>query len=115
MYSTIERTRPQVVTRSAFNLKIKPVEWKDVSDGRLLGFCCAVRLKPDETGGYLAYSPELDGAVSQGDNLESALRNICEAVSACLETYISEKMPIPWIDPKPLEDGESEFRIAVNV
>ncbi len=38
-----------------------------------------------EEGGYTAYVPSLPGCISEGDDKESALKNIREAISLYLE------------------------------
>lgn len=44
-----------------------------------------VILQGDETGGYVANCPFLDGCFSQGETVEEALANITEAIQLCLE------------------------------
>jgi predicted RNase H-like HicB family nuclease len=39
-----------------------------------------------EGGGYVAYTEELPGAISEGDTLEEARENLCDAVAILLET-----------------------------
>ena len=41
-----------------------------------------------EGGGYLAYTEELDGAISEGDTLEEACENLRDAVTMLLETVL---------------------------
>lgn len=91
----------------------KPGDWKFSPPN--LGYSCEVRLREDEAGGYMVYAAQLPGVVSQGEDLESAIRNIAEALGACIETYIQEKMDIPWSEPEPLQANEKSFRIVVNV
>jgi len=43
-------------------------------------------LTPAEIGGYVAYNPET-GTASQGDNFESAIANLREAVELYLEEF----------------------------
>ena len=46
-----------------------------------------VVLKEDEeVGGYVVSCPGLSGCFSQGDTTEEALKNIKEAIQACLES-----------------------------
>jgi len=44
-----------------------------------------VVLEPSEDGGYTAVVPSLPGCISEGDNIEDALKNIREAVVLYLE------------------------------
>jgi predicted RNase H-like HicB family nuclease len=42
-------------------------------------------LEPSDEGGYTAYVPSLPGCISEGDDVESALANIREAIELYLE------------------------------
>jgi predicted RNase H-like HicB family nuclease len=42
-------------------------------------------LEEQEEGGYTAYVPALPGCVSEGDNLEEAIKNIKEAILLYLD------------------------------
>lgn len=44
-----------------------------------------------EEGGYWAEIPAIPGCVTQGDSFEELLKNIYEAVEACLSVDIAEK------------------------
>jgi len=48
------------------------------------------------SGGYTAWIPALPGVVSEGPDLESAQRNVREALTAALEALVAERSPIPW-------------------
>lgn len=92
------------------------VAWSVARPGEALGYCCDIRLEPDGDGGYVAYVAQLRGVVSQGEDAESAIKNLIEALTVAIETYRAENMPIPWTDPEPLNpEEEQEFRIALNV
>jgi predicted RNase H-like HicB family nuclease len=39
-----------------------------------------------EGGGYLAYVEELPGAITEGDTIEEARENLCDAIALLLET-----------------------------
>lgn len=45
----------------------------------------SVVLYPQETGGYTAICPELQGCISQGETYEEALENIKDVISALLD------------------------------
>jgi len=45
-----------------------------------------VTIEGDEVGGYVVSCPTLVGCHSQGDTVDEALKNIEEAIQACLES-----------------------------
>ena len=45
----------------------------------------SVVLYPQQTGGYTAICPELQGCISQGDTYEEALDNIKDVIQALLD------------------------------
>ena len=47
-------------------------------------------LEEQEEGGFTVYVPSLPGCISQGDNLEEALKNIKEAIELYLDTKIED-------------------------
>ena len=49
-----------------------------------------VVLEECEEGGYTVYVPSLPGCISEGDDKESALKNIREAISLYLEPIDDE-------------------------
>jgi predicted RNase H-like HicB family nuclease len=53
-----------------------------------------VTLNRDEDGMWVAECPAIPGCVSQGEDRESALANIEEAIAACLETRAEHGMPL---------------------
>lgn len=46
-------------------------------------------------GGYVVSVPALPGCHTQGDTLEEAENNIKEAIEVYLESYVTNKEPIP--------------------
>jgi predicted RNase H-like HicB family nuclease len=50
-----------------------------------------VVLQEAEEGGYIVSCPALPGCHSQGDSAEEALKNIKEAIAACLESLAEER------------------------
>lgn len=52
-------------------------------------------LEPEEDSGYSVHCPALPGCVSQGDDRQSALENIREAIVLVLETIESERLEQP--------------------
>jgi predicted RNase H-like HicB family nuclease len=53
-----------------------------------------VTLERDETGMIVAECPSIPGCVSQGRTEEEALRNIHEAILACLEVRAEQGLPL---------------------
>ena len=75
-----------------------------------------IRMTPEPEGGYSIFTPQLPGAVSEGENAEEAVRNIAEALRGALETYLEDDTPIPWkTETEPLAEGETRLWIVVNV
>ena len=69
-------------------------EWRVFEPGkrfRALGI-----VEQDEEGSFVAFSPSLPGAVSQGDSPDKALEGLCEALAGCIETYLAAGSGIPW-------------------
>ncbi|MGO9273963.1 MAG: type II toxin-antitoxin system HicB family antitoxin [Terriglobia bacterium] len=48
-----------------------------------------VVLEPSDEGGYTAYVPSLPDCISEGENVQDALRNIQEAIGLYRETLAS--------------------------
>lgn len=48
----------------------------------------------DEDGMVVAECPAIPGCISQGKNEKEALRNIQEAIQACLEVRAEKGMPL---------------------
>ena len=101
-------------TYPASNVPTRGLKWRSAPKDSI-GYCCDIRLQRDESGGYVAYAAQLRGVVSEGDNPESAIKNVIEALTAALETYQAENMPIPWSKAEPATPAELSFRVAVNV
>ena len=53
-----------------------------------------VTLERDETGMLVAECPAIPGCISQGATEEEALRNIREAIQACIEARAANGMPV---------------------
>jgi predicted RNase H-like HicB family nuclease len=51
-----------------------------------------VILEPSDEGGYTVYVPSLPGCISEGDDIDEALKNIQEAIELYFESdYFPEK------------------------
>jgi len=57
---------------------------------RLMTQKASVVIEKDEHG-FFAWCPELKGCYSQGQTLDEAVANICEAIELYLETLIEEE------------------------
>ena len=75
----------------------------------------AVRLVPEEDGGFSAYVPSLPGVHSQGETEAEALANIAEALEAAIETYGELGQEVPWTGGAPARQGEEELSVVVHV
>ncbi len=53
-----------------------------------------VTLERDETGMIVAECPAIPGCISQGRTEKEALKNIREAIKACIEARAANGMPI---------------------
>jgi predicted RNase H-like HicB family nuclease len=53
-----------------------------------------VTLQRDESGTIVAECPAIPGCISQGGTEEEALKNIREAIEACLEARAAHGMPL---------------------
>lgn len=53
-----------------------------------------VTIERDETGVHVAECPAIPGCVSQGRTEEEALKNIREAIVACLEVRAEQGLPL---------------------
>ncbi len=49
---------------------------------------------PDENGVWIVECPCIPGCISQGGTKEEALKNIQEAIAACLEVRAEQGMPL---------------------
>ena len=61
-----------------------------------------VTLDRDEDGVWVAECPAIPGCVSQGPTKEEALKNLDEAIRACLEVRVERGLPLT-IETRQLE------------
>jgi antitoxin HicB len=54
-----------------------------------------VILIPDDTSGYWVEVPSLPGCYNQGETIDEALDNICEAIDLHVEDMIANGEPVP--------------------
>jgi predicted RNase H-like HicB family nuclease len=53
-----------------------------------------VTIDRDEDGVWIAECPSIPGCVSQGETKDAALKNLDEAIRACLEVRAERGMPL---------------------
>jgi predicted RNase H-like HicB family nuclease len=53
-----------------------------------------VTINRDESGAWVAECPAIPGCVSQGETKPEALRNVREAIEACLEVRAERGLPL---------------------
>ncbi|MEK6235541.1 MAG: type II toxin-antitoxin system HicB family antitoxin [Planctomycetales bacterium] len=72
-------------------------------------FLCEVALcrEPD---GYSAYATTLPGCASQGETKCEAVRNVRQALSAYLDSFLSVGEPIPWI-PRRVDEANPPIKL----
>jgi len=85
--------------------------WRGAPGG--LGYRCEIRLNRDGAF-YVGYVAQLDSAVSQGQDVESTIKNVMEAFQGCIETCVAEGMAIPWTMPRPKRKGEWSVWVVVD-
>jgi predicted RNase H-like HicB family nuclease len=54
----------------------------------------AVTIDRDESGAWIAECPAIPGCVSQGDTKADAIKNVREAIEACLEVRAGRGLPL---------------------
>ena len=59
-----------------------------------------VRLKAAEEGGYIVTFPDIPEAITQGEDVEDALRHAADALESALDFYFEDRRPIP-VPSKP--------------
>jgi predicted RNase H-like HicB family nuclease len=113
----IDTSELKLETRGGQRIPIEvswtPSAWNPAEPIHPLGYCFDAILTEAEEGGYVATVAQLHGVVSEGDEMESAIRNLIEAFQATVETYKAEKMPIPWNPVEPRGPQERIRRVAV--
>jgi len=63
-----------------------------------LPFAAVCIIERDVDKGFVAWTPNLQGVVSQGESMEEALQNFREALEAALISYLSEGKTIPFFN-----------------
>ena len=100
-------------TVGATNVSVE-TSWKTAKPLEHIGYSCEIRVSPGEDGGYVAYVATLPGVVGQGADFPSAVKDVAEALQVTLETYVDEKMPIPWRQAPNKRPDEETYQVIVN-
>lgn len=100
-------------TVGATNCPVDP-SWKPANPSEPLGYSCEIRVSRGEDGGYVAYVATLPGVVGQGADFPSAVKDVAEALQVTLETYLDEKMPIPWRQASNKRPDEETYQVIMN-
>ena len=72
-----------------------------------------VRLKAAEEGGYIVTFPDIPEAITQGENVEDALRHAADALETALEFYFDARRPVP--APSRPKRGQRVVELPVSV
>ena len=88
----IVKTKKNVAYYMGLNYKVEIIEDKD-------------------EGGYLVSCPELPGCMSQGENVNDAMKNLKEAKKLWFESMIDNKKEI--FEPKYEEEYSGQFKLRL--
>ena len=58
---------------------------------------------------FVAYSPELEGCIAQGDTVEEARKNLSEARVDCIQSLLEDGLPVP--DPADISPTTTTIEI----
>jgi len=72
-----------------------------------------VRLKAAEEGGYIVTFPDIPEAITQGENVEDALRHAADALETALEFYFDARRPVP-VPSRP-KRGQRVVELPISV
>ncbi|MGB6745544.1 MAG: type II toxin-antitoxin system HicB family antitoxin [Terracidiphilus sp.] len=72
-----------------------------------------VRLKAAEEGGYIVTFPDIPEAITQGEDVEDALRHGADALESALEFYFEDRLPIP--SPSKPKRGQRLIQLPPSV
>ncbi len=82
-----------------------------------IAYVCEVRIVREKQGGFSAYAPQLPGAHSQGETVQEASKNIKEAVSSLIRSYLGSNEEIPWVDRSAVvlrQEGEMAKWVTID-
>jgi antitoxin HicB len=71
------------------------------------------KLEPQEEGGYVVRFPDIPEAITQGEDVEDALRHAADALESALEFYFEARRPVP--APSKPRRGQRVVELPVSV
>ena len=87
------------------------IVYEDVQADQQIGkYQLRVILLREPEGGYSAIARDLPGVVSQGDNINDAIKNIREAFQGACECYREQGDTLPWKHDHMAPPADSEER-----
>jgi antitoxin HicB len=72
-----------------------------------------VHLEPAEEGGYVVTFPDIPEAITQGEDIEDALRRGADALESALEFYFEARRPVP--TPSSPRRGQRVVELPVSL
>lgn len=72
-----------------------------------------VRLKAAEEGGYIVTFPDIPEAITQGEDVEDALRHGADALESALDFYFEDRRPVP--HPSKPKRGQRLIELSPSV
>jgi antitoxin HicB len=72
-----------------------------------------VRLKAEREGGYVVTFPDIPEAITQGEDIDDALRHAADALESALDFYFEERRRIPM--PSAPKRGQRTVELAPSV
>jgi antitoxin HicB len=72
-----------------------------------------VRLKAAEEGGYIVTFPDIPEAITQGEDIEDALRHGADALESALDFYFEDRRPVP--PPSKAKRGQRLIELSPSV
>jgi len=71
------------------------------------------RLKPQAEGGYVVTFPDIPEAITQGEDVEDALKHAADALESALEFYFEARRPVP--PPSKPKRGQKLVELPLSV
>ena len=72
-----------------------------------------VRLKAAEEGGYVVTFPDIPEAITQGSNIDDAMRHAADALESALDFYFEDRRPVP--APSKPKRGQRVVELPASV
>jgi antitoxin HicB len=71
------------------------------------------RLKPQAEGGYVVTFPDIPEAITQGEDVEDALKHAADGLESALEFYFEARRPVP--PPSKPKRGQKLVELPLSV